>query len=487
MAVTEWVARDLAGLARRSRRGILVMAAMFASLLMAQAAQAREAVPAGGDVTAIMAGQIIDGRGGEPIRDGVIVIRGKLIEAVGSRADVVIPPGATIVDASAETVLPGLIDTHGHLNLRYGAAGLDGVSGLNAQGQAPGAEQMLYMVRDARASLLSGVTTMRMVSAGTEDNPVDLFIREGIEKGIVPGPRIIYGGTGLTPTGGHGGSDSWVDGPWEAKKKVRREALAGAEWLKILLLDLSPTETMYTDEELRAIIGEAHRWGMKVTVHATGRWGSSIKQAVLAGADNIEHARPMTREIIDLLVKHDVSVSLTPLVYVGFRPDESTWDYLDNVATGPADWIEYGRKHYFEYLEKNPEVRTVDRPYEDGESHRAKRDFFPSNKTQQGQALAAFNAGVRVTLGLDTLYYGAIGNSIEYLIEGGFKPMDAIRAGTAVSAEAIGYGDRIGTLEPGKYADLISLRADPLTERWAWHKINLVYKEGVRKDTLSWK
>ncbi|MCB2114489.1 MAG: amidohydrolase family protein [Parvularculaceae bacterium] len=437
--------------------------------------------------TVILAGQIIDGRADKPIKDGVIVIRGNLIEAVGKQGEIAIPEGATIIDAKNETVLPGLIDTHGHLNLRYGAGGFGGVNGLNSQELAPGAEQMLYMVRDARASLLSGVTTMRMVSGGTPDNPIDLYIREGIKRGIVPGPRIIYGGTGLTPTGGHGSEGVWTDGPWEAVKRVRRDALDGAEWLKILLIDLSPTETMYTDEELRMIISEAHRWGMKVTVHATGRWGSSMKHAILAGADNIEHARPLTDEIIKLLVKHDVSVSLTPLVYVGFRPDESTWDYLDNVATGPADWIEYGRKQYFDYLEKNPEVRTVDRPYEDGESHRGKRDFFPSNKTQQGQALAAFKAGVRISLGLDTVYYGAIGNAIEYLIEGGFAPMDAIRAATSVSAEAIGYGDRIGVIEPGKHADLISLRADPLNERWAWSKIHLVYKDGVRYDTLSWR
>ncbi|MBL4802888.1 MAG: amidohydrolase family protein [Emcibacter sp.] len=438
-------------------------------------------------VTAIIAGQIIDGRGGKPIKDGVIILRGRMIEAIGPKSKISIPDGAIIINATGETILPGLIDTHGHLSLRYGAGGLKGVSGLNAQEQAPGAEQMLYMVRDARASLLSGVTTMRMVSEGSLDDPVDLYIRAGIKKGIVPGPRIIYGGTGITPTGGHGSSAIWVDGPWNAIKKVRRDALDGAEWFKILLIDLSPTETMYTDEELKAIITEAHRWGMKVTVHCTGRWGSSIRKAILAGADNIEHARPMTKEIIKMLVKYDVSVSLTPLVYVGFRPDDSTWNYLDNVATGPADWIEYGRKHYFRFMKDHPEVRTEDRPYEDGESHRAKRDFFPSNKTQQGQALAAFKAGVKISLGLDTLYYGGIGNAIEYLIEGGFKPMDAIRAATAVAAENIGYGDRIGTLEPGKYADLISLRADPLNDRWSWHKVHLVYKNGVRYDTLSWK
>jgi imidazolonepropionase-like amidohydrolase len=128
----------------------------------------------------------------------------------------------------------------------------------------------------------------------------------------------------------------------------------------------------------------------------------------------------------------------------------------------------------------------VDRDYEDNEANRAGRDFFPSIRTQQSQALAAHRAGVPLSLGLDTLYYGGIGNSIEFLIEGGFPPMDAIRAATAVAAQNLGYGDRLGTLEVGKRADMISLRADPLTARWAWNRIHLVMKDGVRYDGLSW-
>lgn len=439
-------------------------------------------------VTVIKAGRIIDGTGRAPIENGAIVIRDKKIEAVGKASDIAIPEGATVIDAGGETILPGLIDTHGHLNFRYGAAGgVGGLGGFEVQHKSAGAPQMIYMIRNARVALLSGVTTMRMTGAGTLENPVDLFLMKGIKQGVVPGPRLIYGGTAVTPTAGHGFESSWEDGPWDAIKHVRRDFNDGAEWMKILLIDRSPTSTMYTDEELKAIIGEAHRLGMKVTVHATGRWGSSIKAAVLAGADCIEHARPMTDEVIKLMVKHKVSASITPLVYVGFRPSADSWHYMDQVAKNPSDWIEYGRKQYFDYVAKNPSVKDQDRPYEDGELHRDKTDFFPSNKTQQSQALAAFKAGVKVSVGLDTVYFGAVGNAVEYLIEGGFAPMDAIRAATAVAAEVIGHGDTLGTIEPGKYADIISLRANPLEQRWAWNTVHLVFKEGVRYDTLSWQ
>jgi hypothetical protein len=201
----------------------------------------------------------------------------------------------------------------------------------------------------------------------------------------------------------------------------------------------------------------------------------------------VEHARPLTPEVIAELKKYDVGVSLTPLVYVGFRPDASTWDYLDNVATGPGDWIDYGRKQYFAFRAAHPEIETEDRPYEDGEANRSGRDFFPSNATQQGQALAALRAGLRIGLGLDTVYYGAVGNVVEYLIEGGFTPIEAIMCATSGAADVIGESHRIGSIAPGKLADFMSLSADPLTERWAWHKVRFVMKDGVRYDQLSWR
>jgi imidazolonepropionase-like amidohydrolase len=441
----------------------------------------------GCSVKYIKARQIIDGTGNAPIIDGAVIVRGKTIEAVGTAAELPRPEGAVVIDLGYDTLLPGLIDTHGHLVFRYGARGAGGVTGLFEQSAMPGGVQMMWLVRNARAALLCGVTTMRMVAEGTPDNPIDSYAKAGIAAGVVPGPRIIDGGTGVTPTGGHGGRAIWTDGVDALRARVRKDFHSGATWMKILLIDSGPETTIYSDEELEAIVDEAHRWGMKVTVHCTGRWGSSIIAAARAGVDNVEHARPLTPEVIAALKTHDVGVSLTPLVYVGFRPDASTWDFLDNGATGPADWIDYGRKQYFEFRAAHPEVETVDRPYLDGEPNRAGRDFFPSNATQQSQALAALRAGLKVSVGLDTVYYGAVGNAVEYLIEGGFTPMEGILCATGMAAQVIGEDHRIGSIVPGKLADFMSLGADPLTERWAWDTVHFVMKEGVRYDQLSWK
>lgn len=439
------------------------------------------------NVIVIKAGQIIDGITDSPIKRGVIVIQDDKILAVGPVNEVEIPTGATVIDVPDETILPGLIDTHGHLNLRFGAEKFSDAAtgGVHPEGLSPGGQQMIYMIRNARVSLLGGTTTMRMVGAGWPGNAVDKFLMEGIEQGIVPGPRLIFGGTGITATAGL--STNNVDSPWALRQRVREEFESGAEWIKVFLLDWTETSASFSDEELAAIVDEAHRLGIKVTAHATGRWGSAMKAAIRAGVDTIEHARPMSDEIIDLLAENKVAVSLTPLVYVGFRPDENTWRYLDQIATGPRDWIEYTREQYFDYLSENPVVLTQDRPYTEGVKRRAKADFFPSNQTQQGEALAAYKRGVLIGLGIDTIYYGAQGNAIEYLIDAGIAPMAAIRMATSDAAKVIGYSEQIGSLVPGKSADLISMKADPLTERWMWHTINLIMKEGKRYDDLSWQ
>ena len=354
--------------------------------------------------------------------------------------------------------------------------------------------QTIRMVRHARVSLLSGVTTMRITG---EAHHNDQHVRDGIRKGLIPGPRLLISGVGLLGTTSPTTLGRWVDDPsglhlvplpnWKSIQKVRENFDRGAEWIKVSLYGQTPEESSVTLPEMAAIVDEAHRLGMKVAAHATGSWGRSMKTAILAGVDTIEHARPMTPEIIDMMVEHGTAVCFTPLVYVGFRSDESTWQFMDTGARGPGDWIDFERKQYFEYRKAHPEVETQDRPYDDFDENRRGRDFSPSIRTQQTEVLAAFKAGVPISLGMDPLYVGGIGNAIEFLIEGGFTPMDAIRAGTAVGAQNIGLGDDLGTLEPGQLADIISLTANPLEERWAWHKIHLVMKDGERYDTLSWR
>ncbi len=448
---------------------------------------------------AIKASRIIDGTGAPPIRDGVVLVRGDRIEAVGPQASVRIPDDAVVIDLPGETLLPGLIDGHNHLSIRYGIA-LDsgtpklGNPGMMEQMMQHDAIQTIRMVRHARVALLSGVTTMRITG---EAHHNDQHVRDGIRRGLIPGPRLLISGVGLLGTTSPTTSGRWVDDPsglhlvplpnWKSIQRVRENFDHGAEWIKVSLYAQTPEESSVTLPEMAAIVDEAHRLGMKVAAHATGSWGRSMKTAILAGVDTIEHARPMTPEIIDMMVEHGTAVCFTPLVYVGFRPDESTWEFMDTGARGPGDWIDFERKQYFEYRKDHPEVETQDRPYDDFDENRRGRDFSPSIRTQQTQALAAFKAGVPISLGMDPLYVGGIGNAIEFLIEGGFTPMDAIRAGTAVGAQNIGLGDNLGTLEPGQLADIISLKADPLEERWAWHKVHLVMKDGERYDTLSWR
>lgn len=451
------------------------------------------------DVIAVKASRIIDGTGSPPIIDGVVVIRADRIVAIGPQSSIRLPDEATLIDLPGETLLPGLIDGHNHLSIRYGIA-LDagtprlGNPGMMEQMMQHDAIQTIRMVRHARVSLLSGVTTMRLVG---EANHNDRHLRDGIRKGLIPGPRLLISGVGLLGTTSPTTRGRWVEDPsglhlvplpnWKSIQKVRENFDHGAEWIKVSLYGQTPEEASVPLPELVAIVEEAHRLGLRVAAHATGSWGRSMKTAILAGVDTIEHARPMTPEIIDMMLEHGTAVCFTPLVYVGFRPDESTWKFMDSGAQGPGDWVDFQRKQYFEYREAHPEVETQDRPYDDFDENRRGRDFSPSIRTQQTQVLAAFKAGIPVSLGMDPLYVGGIGNAIEFLIEGGFTPMDAIRAATAVGAQNIGLGDELGTLEPGKLADMISLKANPLNERWAWHKIHLVMKAGERYDTLSWK
>jgi imidazolonepropionase-like amidohydrolase len=451
------------------------------------------------NVIAIKADHIIDGTGAPPIEDGVIIVRGDRIEAVGPRSAVQIPDGAKVIDLPGETLLPGLIDGHNHLSIRYGIA-LDsgtprlGNPGMMEQMMQPDAIQTIRMVRHARVALLSGVTAMRLTG---EAHHNDQYVRDGIRNGLIPGPRLLISGFGLLGETDPDTSGRWVKDPsglhlvplpnWKAVQKVRENFNHGAEWIKVSLYGQTPEVSSLAFAELVAIVEEAHRLGMKVAAHATGTWGRSMKDAIRAGVDTIEHARPMTPEIIDMMVEYGTAVCFTPLVYVGFRPDESTWKFMDTGSQGPADWINFQKKQYFEHRKAHPEVETQDRPYDDFDENRRGRDFSPSIRTQQTQVLAAFKAGIPVSLGMDPLYVGGLGNAIEFLIEGGFTPMDAIRAGTAVSAQNIGLGDDLGTLEPGKLADIISLKANPLEERWAWDKIHLVMKGGERYDTLSWR
>ena len=416
----------------------------------------------------------------QPLVDGVVVVRGSRIDAVGARDKTTIPPGAEIVDLPNQTLLPGLVDTHGHLVLRYAAGG---VTGLNAQRSAPPNEQMLKVVRTARVQLLCGVTTQRQAG---EPNFNDLLLRDAIRDRMHVGPRLISAGVVITPTGGHGQYAAGTDGVDAMVAAVRESFHRGTEWIKLAHTDVTPKTAHIAPAEMRAAVEEAHRLGMKVTVHATGRWGSAMRTAIEAGADNLEHARPLTPELVALMLKHGTSASLTPMAYIGWRPTADTWRMMDGGVQTAEQWMNYLAREYATYRQAHPQQETEDRPYEDNEPGRAGRDMFQGVRNVQQEYLHAWKAGLPFSLGSDG-FYGTLTLAIEFLVEAGIPPVAAIQSATRNAAALIGYGDRIGTIEPGKLADLISVEGNPVEEIQAMRRVRLIMKEGERFDSLSWR
>ncbi|MEX2123134.1 MAG: amidohydrolase family protein [Woeseia sp.] len=431
------------------------------------------------DVMAIHSSWLIDGTGASPLADAVVVIRGNRIEAVGTKASVSIPAGAEVIDLPGQTLMPGLIDTHSHLANRS-------LYPSRFSGFGPANEEMMRVIRAARVLLLCGITTVRQVG---ERHFNDILFKEAVEAGMHVGPRIISSGLPITVTGGHFATE--VDGADAFRKAVRENFEAGAEWIKLTHIDMTSTTGTISSEELEAAVDEAHRLGLKVTVHATGRWGAAMKTAIEAGVDNIEHARPLTEDMVKLMLEHGTTASLTPMAYAGFFPLPETYEVMDTGVTSASEWMDYLNSQVDEYRKAHPENETGDRPFVSpisgtSENWRVERDRFQALKTVQAQYLRAHRLGLRFSLGLDNRL-GGMAWQMQFLVDAGIPEMDVIQIATSTAADLIGYGDRIGTVEKGKLADLISVEGNPLRDMSVMTRIRLVVKDGIRYDTLSWR
>ena len=393
---------------------------------------------------AIRAGRLIDGRGDRPISPAIVVIEGDRITAVG--AAVAIPPDARVIDLGAATLLPGLIDMHDHLTSVPENLGYKGL-GVSVPREA------LYGAANARKTLEAGFTTVRNVGAS---GFTDVALRDAIAAGDIPGPRMLVSGPPLGITGGHCDNNllpsefhfregGVADGPWEARAKVREVVKYGADLIKIcasggvLSKGDQPGTPQYSPEEMKALIEEAHRLGRRVAAHAHGT--QSIKEAILAGVDSIEHASLIDEEGIRLARERGT------FLVMDIYNDDYILQQGEKVGMLP------------ESIEKEKQLG------------RLQRDNFQR----------AVRAGVRMAFGTDGGVYphGQNAKQFAYMVQFGMTPMQAIQAATSSAAELAGWKDRVGTVETGKLADMIAVTGDPLSDIRALETVPFVMKGGV--------
>jgi imidazolonepropionase-like amidohydrolase len=396
---------------------------------------------------AVRCGKLLDVRAGKVLTDQTVVFEEKgTITAIGATNAVAIPQGTIPIDLSVATCLPGLIDVHTHLTSDPKDTGYAGL-GVSVPREA------ITGAKNANKTLLAGFTTVRNVGAG---NFTDVALRDGINEGDVPGPRMLVSGPPLGITGGHCDNNllpyefhykevGVADGPWAVRAKVREVVKYGADLIKVCASggvlskgDL-PGTPQYTLEELTALVEEAHKLGRKVAAHAHGT--QSIKDAIHAGIDSVEHSSLIDEEGIKLAKEHG-----TYLVF-----DIYDDDYI--LSHG----LEAGMLP--ESIEKEKNLGTLQR-----ENFRR-----------------AFEAGAKIAFGTDAGVYPHGDNAKQFakMVEWGMKPMDAIQAATIRAADLIGWSDKVGTLEAGHYADLVATNGDPLSDVKALESLTFVMKGGV--------
>ncbi|MCF8475064.1 MAG: amidohydrolase family protein [Emcibacter sp.] len=416
---------------------ILIAAALITNLSIAHAAD---------NITVIKAGHFIDVISGKVQTDQIIIIEGNRIKQV-LKADqtMTLPEGATVIDLSDSTVMPGLLDSHVHLvgSSLYGYESLSMSTG----------RETIFGVVNAKKTLMAGFTAVRNVGAAAY---ADVALRDAINAGDVPGPRILVSGPALGITGGHCDenllpprykdvTEGVADGPWAVRTKVRENIKYGADLIKfcgtggVFSKGTRVGAQQYTLEEMKAIVDEAHMAGRKVTVHAHGTEG--IKSAILAGADSIEHVSFLDDEGIKLAKKMGTTFSM----------DIYNDDYI----------LEEGAKVGMlqESLDKEREVGL-----------RQRQSFQ-----------AAVKAGVKMSYGTDAGVYphGGNGKQMVKMVEWGMTPMQAVQTATLNTAVLFGMEKDIGAITEGRFADIIAIKGgDPLTDLSLFEKVSFVMKDG---------
>lgn len=422
-------------------------------------------------VTVISGATLIDGTGRPPLPDATVVIEGERIREVGPSPSIRIPDGARIIRATGKFILPGLIDTHVHLEM----VGLSDIGELPEEWSVPAKVRELA-VMNARLDLLAGVTTVRDLGS----TRALLQVRDAINSGVLPGPRIIASGMQLVRKAPGTGADSIFleyDGPAEAREKVDSLRRLGADVIKIRLTRSRPLPSL---REVRAIVEEAHLLGLQATVHTDVPADDLVNLAIEAGADGIEHNAPLRSqgdEILARMAEGGMSLMAGAGAFYIQRIDTTGLiGRFDPVQTRllPADVISALRNG----------IDSLNR-----QTLQMRRSGWNPVQRQAGfisEMERARRAGVPLVFGTDCGAYGSMHGEQYKALWGesqmGSSPMQAILMATRDAAKAIGKSDEIGTVEAGKLADLILLNADPLQDLRRLGEIFLVIKGGKVYD-----
>src|SRR5271157_3105259 len=392
----------------------------------------------------VHAGHLLDVKNGKVLADQMLVVEDGKIVSTGAAGETIVPADAVRIELPNATVLPGLIDAHTHLTMdpKFGYDRL----AISVPREA------LIGAKNARLTLLAGFTTVRNVHAGGYS---DVALRDAINAGDVPGPRMLVSGPALGITGGHcdnnmlpfdyhATGDGVADGVEAVQHKVREVIKYGADLIKIcatggvLSHGDNPQASQYTLEEMKAIVADAHRLGRKVAAHAHGAEG--IRWASEAGVDSIEHGSYIDDAAIATMKKN--GTYLVPTLYL-------------------ADW----------FLENAERIGTPPELIAKG------REVMPAARKNVARAFAA---GVKVGFGTDAAVYphGLNAHEFAVMVKLGLTPLQAIQAATINDADLLGWSDKVGTIEPGKWADIVAVDGDPLADVTTLERVKFVMKGG---------
>jgi imidazolonepropionase-like amidohydrolase len=415
---------------------------LFALLIIVVSSPLVHAAPG-----ALRCGKLLDVRSGRMLTDQLITFDSSgTITAVGPASSIALSGGATPYDLTAATCLPGLIDVHTHLT------GDPSSSGYQALGISVPREAITG-AKNARLTLRAGFTTVRNVGA---DGYTDVALRDGINDGDIPGPRMLVSGPALGITGGHCDNnllpfefhfkaDGVADGPWAARAKVRENIKYGVDLIKIcasggvLSKGDQPGTPQYTFEEMEALTEEAHKLGRRVAAHAHGT--QSIKDAIQAGIDSIEHS--------SLIDDDGIAAAKKRGTYLVFDIYNDDFILQEGAKAGMLP----------ESIEKEKKIG------------RLQRENFRK----------AWQAGAKMAFGTDAGVYPHGDNAKQFakMVEWGMKPIDAIQAATVKAADLLGWADKVGAVETGHYADIIAVTGDPTSDVKVLESVKFVMKGGA--------